>query len=302
MDMPIAIVANGALAESRGSDPIVPWWSFTKTVMAAAALAMVRDGRLSLDTPLPGRQFTLRQLLQHRAGVAEYGGIADYHAAVARDEEPWSVATLLERAAADRLRYPPGEGWIYSNIGYLFVRELIERTRGESLDTALRALVLTPLGIAGPRIAMTRADPADVAMGGRSYHPGWVYHGLLVGRLADAALLLDRLPDGDLLPPALHDAMRRAYTIAADMEKGRWHTARYGLGLMSGTARAGEAVLGHTGGGPGSAIAVYRVMATPPFTAAAFRFDEEAAPVEDAAFRARSLLAGEPTPAASPTP
>ena len=25
------------------------------------------------------------------------------------------------------------------------------------------------------------------------YHPGWVYHGLLVGPVEDAALLLDRL-------------------------------------------------------------------------------------------------------------
>ena len=300
MHMPIAIVENGALAESRGGDPVVPWWSFTKTVIAAAALALVRDGRLALDAPLPGRQFTLRQLLQHRAGVAEYGSIADYRAAVARDEEPWPVATLLARAQADRLRYPPGEGWIYSNIGYLFVRELIEQTRGENLDTALRALVLTPLGIAGPRIAMTRADLADIAMAGRSYHPGWVYHGLVVGRLADAALLLDRLLTGDLLPPALHDAMRRAYTVATDMEQGRWRTVAYGLGLVCGIARNGSAVLGHTGGGPGSVIAVYRVMSASPFTAAAFATGEDPAPVEEAVFDCGQPRAA--NPGVPPTP
>jgi CubicO group peptidase (beta-lactamase class C family) len=283
MEISFAIVENGALGESRGADTVVPWWSFTKTVIATAALALVRDGRLALDAPLDGRPFTLRQLLRHQAGVAEYGALAAYHAAVARDEEPWPVAMLRERADADRLRYPPGEGWIYSNIGYLFVRELIEETVGEELNTALRALVLAPLGIDGPRIARARADLAEVAIG-RSYHPGWVYHGLMVGRLSDAALLLERLLTSDLLPAALHEAMRRAYTIAADAKEGRWHTARYGLGLMSGIARNGDAVLGHTGGGPGSAIAVYRVMAAPPFTAAVFRPGEEAAPVEEAAF------------------
>jgi CubicO group peptidase (beta-lactamase class C family) len=299
METSLAIVEDGALVASRGGDMVVPWWSFTKTVIAAAALCMVRDGRLALDTPLDRRPFTLRQLLGHRAGVAEYGAISEYHAAVARDEEPWPVATLLERAEADRLLYPPGDGWLYSNIGYLHVRELIERTRGEDLDTALRALVLAPLGISGPRIAMRRADLAEVAMGGRSYHPGWVYHGLMVGRLADAALLLERLLTGELLPGELQDAMRRAHTIAADIEQGRWRTVRYGLGLMTGIARDGDAVIGHTGGGPGSAIAVYRVMAAPPFAAAAFRFGEEAAPVEDAAFRARTILGGV-TPAAPP--
>src|SRR5262249_43317573 len=104
MGMPIAIAEEGAPAENRGGEPGGPWWSFTKTVIAAAALALVRDGRLALDAPLPGRQFTLRQLLRHQAGVAEYGAIADYRAAVARDEEPWPVATLLARAEAERLR------------------------------------------------------------------------------------------------------------------------------------------------------------------------------------------------------
>jgi CubicO group peptidase (beta-lactamase class C family) len=282
MDMPFAVVEGGALVEDRGAATVVPWWSFTKTVIATAALALVRDGRLALDDTLPGRAFTLRQLLQHRAGVAEYGGIAEYHAAVKRDEVPWPVATLLARAQADTPRYPPGEGWGYSNIGYLFVRELIERTCGQDLDTALRTLVLTPLGVTGPRIAMARADLADVEMGGVSYHPGWVYHGLMVGRVADAALLLDRLLTGDLLPPELQAAMRDGFGLGGPVEGRPWAAPAYGLGTMCGAARNGRTVIGHTGGGPGSVIAVYRVPATRPFTAAAFAFGDRPGPVEDA--------------------
>jgi CubicO group peptidase (beta-lactamase class C family) len=283
MENPFAVVEGGALVEHHGADTRVPWWSFTKTVIAAAALALVRDKRLALDAPLEGRAFTLRQLLQHRAGVADYGALADYHAAVARDDEPWPVATLLERAQAERLRYPPGQGWAYSNIGYLFVRELIERTCGESLGAALRTLVLTPLGIDGPCIAMTRAGLANV-MGVGSYDPGWVYHGLVVGRLCDAALLLDRLLIGDLLPPDLRDAMRCAHPLDGPFEPRPWRTLGFGLGLMCGTARGGNAVLGHTGGGPGSVVAVFRVMAAPAFTAATFALGDDPAPAESAAF------------------
>ena len=284
MDMPLVVVERGALVEDRGAATVVPWWSFTKTVMASAALGLVRDGRLTLDAPLPGRAFTLRQLLQHRAGVANYGGLADYHAAVARDEDPWPVATLLERAEADRPRYPPGQGWEYSNIGYLLVRELIEQTCGDDLDTALRRLVLGPLGITGPHLALTRADLTDVAMGGRSYHPGWVYHGLMVGRLADAALLLDRLLTGELLPTELHATMRQRHPLGGPIAGRPWAELGYGLGLMCGTALDGRSVLGHTGGGPGSDIAVYHVFETPPFTAAAFALGDDPAPVETAAF------------------
>src|SRR5262249_22009069 len=69
MDMPFAVVEHGAVVEDRGAATVVPWWSFTKTAIATAALALVRDGRLALGTPLPGRAFTLGQLLQHRAGL-----------------------------------------------------------------------------------------------------------------------------------------------------------------------------------------------------------------------------------------
>jgi len=60
--------------------------------------------------------------------------------------------------------------------------------------------LLRPLDISGARIVRTRADLAGVAMeSASSYHPGWVYHGLAVGPLRDAALLLDRLMTGALL-------------------------------------------------------------------------------------------------------
>ena len=78
-----AAVVDGTVAVGDVADPPVPWWSFTKTVLAAAALVLVDAGRLTLDTPLAGQRYTLRQLLQHRAGVPDYGSLADYHDAVA---------------------------------------------------------------------------------------------------------------------------------------------------------------------------------------------------------------------------
>ncbi len=180
-----AIIEAGVLTEAHGIDQPVPWWSFTKTILASAALVLVRDGRLTLDCPVRDRPFTLRQLLQHQSGLVDYGGLAAYHEAVARGDEPWPVSELLRRTDARRLRYEPGQGWGYSNIGYLMVRELIEETAGED-SAAISRLVLRPLDINGARIARTPADLAGVAMGSASsYHPGWVYHGLVVGPLRE---------------------------------------------------------------------------------------------------------------------
>jgi CubicO group peptidase (beta-lactamase class C family) len=71
----------------------------------------VDNGRLALDAPLPGRPYTMRHLLQNTAGVPNYGGLEDYHAAVARGDEPWPARALLERVRVDRLRFAPGTGW-----------------------------------------------------------------------------------------------------------------------------------------------------------------------------------------------
>ena len=44
-----------------------------------------------------------------------------------RNEDAWPADEMLARTAADRLVYEPGKGWGYSNIGYTFVRRLIEQ-------------------------------------------------------------------------------------------------------------------------------------------------------------------------------
>jgi CubicO group peptidase (beta-lactamase class C family) len=270
------LVREGAVVTSNGDTADVPWWSFTKTVIATAALALVRDGRFVLDDPLTNRPYTLRQLLQHRAGLTEYGRLAAYHEAVARNDDGWPADEMLARTAADRLVYEPGKGWGYSNIGYYFVRRQIEQATDRSLGDALDDLVLKPLGIASVRFAADRAHYSP------DYDPRWVYHGLLVGPLQQAALLLQRLLAGDLLPPPLLTAMCDRYLLGGPVAGRPWKTPSYGLGLMIGETTGGALIAGHTGGGPGSAVAVYHRLDQPTGTAATFKAGGDDAAVESA--------------------
>ena len=281
-----ALIDGGCVVKAHGSQRIVPWWSFTKTVLAAAALVLVRDGFIALDEPLPGKPYSLRHLLQHRSGLTDYGGFRAYHEAVDRGDDPWPVPELLDRIDADRLRYPAGEGWDYSNIGYLFVAQLIEATADAELGEALQRLVLKPLDIAGARIARTRADLEAVTMGSaEGYHPDWVYHRLLVGPVEQAALLLDRLMSRDLLPPALQHEMLTPFVLPGPVPDRPWSVPGYGLGVMTGETTVGLRIVGHTGGGPGSTIAVYRALkAGNARTAAFFRTSDDQDPTEDGAF------------------
>jgi CubicO group peptidase (beta-lactamase class C family) len=47
--MRFCLVRNGSLLTPAPSDELLPWWSFGKTVIAAAALSLVRDGLVALD-------------------------------------------------------------------------------------------------------------------------------------------------------------------------------------------------------------------------------------------------------------
>lgn len=257
--MLMSVVVNGRLVlYPQPCEPTLPWWSFTKTVLAATALTLVRDGRLSLDDPLAGNDYTLRQLLRHEAGLADYAELADYHTAVANHELPWSAQEMLERLQADRLRYKPGAGWHYSNVGYLMVARLIEHTSNLTLAEAVRTRVLLPLGIDDVRFAADRADLQQACTGPATYDPGWVYHGLLIGPLSQAALLLDRLLGDSLLPADLLLAMQETRTLGGPIAGRPWSAPGYALGLMRGPVADGQVLTGHTGCGPGSVVAVYR--------------------------------------------
>jgi CubicO group peptidase (beta-lactamase class C family) len=87
------ITATGACDAAGDASALFPWWSFTKTALAVCALRLVAEGVLALDRPRPGKPFTLRQLLQHRAGVRNYGRLQRYHDAVARGDPPWPRGT-----------------------------------------------------------------------------------------------------------------------------------------------------------------------------------------------------------------
>lgn len=151
--------------------------SVTKPAVALAALSLAESGRLALDEPvtrwlpefrprLPGGDapaICARQLLLHTAGLAYPGSLehgAPYRAAGVSnglDGEFTTLAENLRRIASVPLVARPGERWIYS-LATDVLGAVVEGVTGESLDRALRRLVLEPLGMADSGFAV--ADPA----------------------------------------------------------------------------------------------------------------------------------------------
>ncbi|MGO9544302.1 MAG: serine hydrolase domain-containing protein [Rhodomicrobium sp.] len=254
--LPIAIARQSCPTQGEHC-ALVPWWSITKSVLAVAVLRMAESGSLVLDGRLDDWPFTIRQVLQHTAGLANYGGEVYRHAA-ANGHPVWTVDELLERRNAKQLLFPPGEGWAYSNIGYLFIRQLIERITGLDLDRALRQLIFSPMGIERTRVAATPGDMAETLWGNlTNYDPRWVYHGLLIGPPADAVEFLKQLLANKFLSEASLSAMQTCRVLGGKLQNRPWEETGYGLGLMIGKMKRGGRVAGHSGVGPDTVSALY---------------------------------------------
>jgi CubicO group peptidase (beta-lactamase class C family) len=265
---------------------LVPWWSIAKTAIAACALVLVAGGRLDLDRTMPGRRFTLRQLLQHTSGLPCYTESDAYEVAVERHDDPWSEGDLLAHIDGAKLSFEPGQGWSYSNSGYFLVRRLIEQTTGSDIEPALNALVLGPLGISDSFVARTRADLRRSVFGDEDdFHPGWVSHGLLLGPPSDVVRFMHGIFTGALLPPPLRDQMRHRHPVLVELKDRPWRTAGYGLGLMMDIASPLGLCIGHSGQGPDSVAAAYHFPDLDvPLTVAAF------APTDEQGIAERAVL------------
>jgi len=196
------ITTFGCEGSSGSTEACFPYWSFTKTVIAICALKLVESGKLDLDATLNGEPYTLRQLLKHTSGLPDYGQFTEYHSAVAAKKTPWTRRKLLDVAFANGMLFEPTQGWSYSNIGYMFIVELIETATQKPLADIIDDIVCKPLNLNSIELAETRKQFRRVHWeAATEYDPKWVYHGCLIGNAPDAARLLHALMAGDLLQP-----------------------------------------------------------------------------------------------------
>lgn len=243
------LVAAGDEIEATG-DPAAryPIYSVTKTAVAAAVLSLVREGAVELDS--------VRRLLDHTSGVRDYGGLPEYHEAVrTRPGTAWEDDEFLARTAAAGPAFEPGEGWAYSNTGYLLLRRLLDEHGG-------LAAFLPRLGLEGVTVA-DQIDDFDAAVPAPSallhtgvedvrgvYDPRWVGHRSLVARAEDIVGFWRDLP-AEMLDPGTF--------VPIGFEALGFVRPSYGLGVMADPGHPLGTIVGHGGGGPGYATAVLSV-------------------------------------------
>lgn len=138
--------------------------SVSKAFTAAAVLLLAQDGRLAIDDPvkrwlpsLPSAadRITLRQLLNHTSGVLDYEDLM----AVPYPGQILDAGVLAILEDQDRLYFPPGSQYRYSNSGYALLALVVERASGQAFPAFLRSRIFQPLGMANS-LARVDAGPA----------------------------------------------------------------------------------------------------------------------------------------------
>jgi D-alanyl-D-alanine carboxypeptidase len=249
--------------------------SIVKLFVAARVLQLVESGRFTLDTTLPdvlpadvvdrfptAPRITLRMLLGHRSGLADWSTAATDVAAARDPARVWKVSDSLDLAAAKKPLFAPGTRYAYSNSEYTLLGLVIEHATGRSWQQEVTDHVIRPLGLgatllpaAGNRSWMGPYAHGYMEVNGRvldvsSVDPsmaGAAGGHALITTTGDLVRFLDALLAGRLFRRP--ETLRRMLTFAPAPDVGG--QVGYGLGIERRVAPGGIELIGHLGGAGG---------------------------------------------------
>ncbi len=158
-------VARQGTQHAIDSETSYNWASITKTMTAIAILQLRDRGKLSLDDPAvryvpelrqihdefgPVDAITIRDLLTHSAGFRNPTWPWDCDDAANCDWQPFEPTQWAQVNAMlpyTHVAFRPGTRWSYSNLGYVFLGQVIERLTGDNFVDYMTKNILMPLGM-----------------------------------------------------------------------------------------------------------------------------------------------------------
>ncbi|ADV63832.1 Uncharacterized conserved protein UCP016719 [Isosphaera pallida ATCC 43644] len=139
--------------EPMTRDTIFDLASLTKPIATASSiLSLIHEGKLKTTdrvadhlpefAPHGKEVITVDQLLRHRAGLIADNPLEDYEHG---PEAAWKAICDLTPI------HPPGERFVYTDVGFIVLGKLVEKLDGRPLDQAAAARVFGPLGMSDAR-------------------------------------------------------------------------------------------------------------------------------------------------------
>ncbi|MFT3763093.1 MAG: serine hydrolase domain-containing protein [Pseudoxanthomonas sp.] len=154
--------------------------SVSKQFTAATILLLAEDGRLSVDDPVrkwlptlpPATQdIRIRHLLSHTSGLIDYEDVMD--ADQQRQLHDADVLKLLE--TQDKLYFPPGTDYRYSNSAYCLLSLIAEKASGQPFPALVKSRIFDKLGMDASVVHVEGEDTvANRAYGNSEIDGKWV--------------------------------------------------------------------------------------------------------------------------------
>ncbi|MGM2817240.1 serine hydrolase domain-containing protein [Bacillus cereus group sp. Bce001] len=238
--------------------------STTKTFVATVVLQLVGEKKLSLDDTvekwLPGlikgngydgSKITIRQLLNHTSGIADYLTPDLKEKLIENPSENYTAEQLISRA----LQLEPVKGWSYSNTNMVIVGLIIQKVTGETYAEQIQKRIINPLSLKETVLPGSSMDiPKKNARGYLNtgdklvditlFNPSFANaSGEMISTGEDMTTFFRALLGGKLLTPEMQKEM---VTHTVDTPLGK-----YGLGIHATKLPDGTEVWGHGGGIPG---------------------------------------------------
>ncbi|MGC4075423.1 MAG: serine hydrolase domain-containing protein [Nibricoccus sp.] len=152
-----ANLENGTLADAN---TVYKTASLSKPMIGVATLQLVQEGRLSLDdkisryldgAPPAWGEITVRHVLTSTSGIPRDPPEREY--------QPYRIQPLTAVIGAAYplpLRFQPGEKWLYSNVGYYILAEIINKTSGTSWDKFIAKRIFEPAGMTSTQVTTSQ--------------------------------------------------------------------------------------------------------------------------------------------------
>jgi CubicO group peptidase (beta-lactamase class C family) len=245
--------------------------SVGKMFTAVSILQLIEEGKLSLDDPLakylPGviaapadTAIRIKHLLTHTSGMGDF--LFRPEMQTVNRARYRSVSDYLPVIKNDKPMFTPGTKWSYSNAGFLLLGAVLEKVEGMPYDSVIARRVFQHVGMTGTRNIDLDLVPKGFAYTyTREFTPSgqerWrsdryeqVVHGTPAGggytTAGDMARFVDALRSNRLLSPEM--------TAQMLSPKPELSSPQYGFGTQIFDPAAN--LVGHTGGGPGTAAFV----------------------------------------------
>jgi CubicO group peptidase (beta-lactamase class C family) len=153
--------------------------SLTKSITALAVMQLVEASKVDLDAPvqryLPwfrvadpqaSTQITVRHLLNQTSGLAL---LSSEIAQDNYDNCPNAVERNVRALSTERLKFPPGSKWGYSNHNYNILGLIIETASGESYAEYIQHHIFEPLQMTHSYTTKAEARKNGLAVGYRHW-------------------------------------------------------------------------------------------------------------------------------------